>query len=499
VRGTLAPAIEDAMSKFTSDWLPAFFDAAQTATDYLRGALSRSPSEMFQLMISNMLDFQRIAGDALISAFVTAVSALSNALRALLANEVPTLIGDVVGQAFVYATATLSSALFKVLVEAVEYFGTLWQKASQMSAGDLLKKLMEVVQSFATGFGRAMIDPIGFITQKIGKGLADAFVDSGHEFKFQFDKATGSWIEKTDKALENTALAAGKKLGEAGSKLGDALVKSTKEAVRDTQVFQSNLFGSSEAAERIKDRAAEMAAYGKQFRQDMEAAAFDAEKFGQALRDAQVAGFAGPAPNSPFPANTRGGGATMPSVAPPMVTDNTTSKNPPTVIGGSGGGGGSNRPPPIDPLAAGRIGQMQGRYNERINDLMGRGNFGTAGRLAERRDERVRDRENFQRSEDFAGDRFGGNNFGESFRNYLDDLAKQGIYSEGITREQFEEWAKGQAKSEEERKKEDQENQAPGGARDKGSDGLGDISGKLDTIIKEITERLPQVAMGTAA
>jgi hypothetical protein len=176
------------------------------------------------------------------------------------------------------------------------------------------------------------------------------------------------------------------------------------------------------------------------------------------------------------------------------VFDGTTRNTAPTVVGGSGGGG-SNNKPPIDPLAAGRIGQMQGRYDERINDLMGRGHFGTAGRLAERRDERVRDRENFQRGEDFAGDRFGGNNFGESFRNYLDDLAKEGIFSDGITREEFEEWAKSQAKTDEERKKEEEAGQAPGGGKGGGSDIINDIYNLLKQHLPEIDEKLPQHAL----
>jgi len=141
---------------------------------------------------------------------------------------------------------------------------------------------------------------------------------------------------------------------------------------------------------------------------------------------------------------------------------------------------------------------MGDRYNERINDLVGRGNFGTAGRLAERRDERIRERENFQRSEDFAGDRFGGNNFGESFRNYLDDLAKQGIFSEGLTREDFEQWAKEQAKTDSERKTEAEQNQAPGATADKDRSNsvLESIQSTLEQFKESMEDRLPQVALG---
>jgi hypothetical protein len=175
--------------------------------------------------------------------------------------------------------------------------------------------------------------------------------------------------------------------------------------------------------------------------------------------------------------------------------------------GGSRSGGGSttvfsgspSTPPPIDPLSAGRIGAMGDRYNERISDLVERGNFGTAGRLAERRDRRMQERGDRQRAEDFATDRFGGNNSAEAFRNYLDDLSKEGIFSEGLTKEQFDQWANEQSKTEDQRKTEAEQNQPPGGGgdKDRGSGVLEQIQSTLEQFKSSMEERLPQQVMGT--
>jgi ABC-type transporter Mla subunit MlaD len=477
VRGTLAPAIEDAMSKFTSDWLPAFFDAAQTATDYLRGALSLAPSEMFELMIANMLDFQRIAADTLIGAFATAVSGLGNLMRELFANHVPQLIGETLGQAFIHDTTKLASALFKVLVEAVEYFGTLWESVTQMSAGELLKKLMEVVQSFATGWGRAMIDPIGFITQQIGKGLADTFVDAGHEFKFQFDKATGSWIKKTDKALENTSLAAGRKLGEAGSKLGAALLRSMEQAIRDTHAIEVNLFGSEEAARRMEARFAQMAEYGRQIREDAEEAANLMPEDNKGGKSPRVIDQTGQGAQ---------GGSTMPS-----------------------SGGGRGGPPPDPTTGYGAALRQRGSQSVNYNPASSR--LSSTGLAIERNKERfsedkmassiradlARMEKSFKPALDRAQGFEDAGQFGaaERLRGRINrrrsEREKQLAERYGISMED-------QEKPEDQRKTEAEQNQPPGGGGDSNrSSVLDSIKETLQAFKESMEERLPQQVMGT--
>jgi hypothetical protein len=273
VRNVLAPAITETMANFTTNWLPKFMEMAQSGADYLRGLLNTAPSEMFKLALANMTDFARVVGDTLMSAFLTAVSGFGNALQALLDNDVPKRIGDVFGQAFMLAWTSLQLGLITAFDEGVKAFARLWESVSQMSSEQLLGKLMEVVTSFATGFGRAMIDPVGFIANNLAKGLTDTFRDTAHEFNFQYDKATGNWLEKTRTALENTAIRGGEKLGEAGQKLGDALLVSMDEAIQKTHQIEVNLLGSEEATKRMKERYAEMAALGANMRENAELAA----------------------------------------------------------------------------------------------------------------------------------------------------------------------------------------------------------------------------------
>jgi hypothetical protein len=254
----------------------------------------------------------------------------------------------------------------------------------------------------------------------------------------------------------------------------------------------------------MKDRAAETADQMERVAAATRAAAFDAERFGQALRDAQIDRFAGGSPDSPFPANTRGGGAKMGATMLDGSTDITSPAR-----GGGGGSSSSLRGPGgnsmRDMAARGDVDartemfrneQEQRRYQERTNSLQAQGHFrsaaqnmGRADRAAERREER------FQ-AERAATDRFGGNNSAEAFRNYLDDLAKQGIFSEGLTKEDFDKWAKDQGKPENERMQENAKarSDAGGAGADKGAGSgvLEQIQTTLERFKESMEKRLPQ-------
>jgi len=262
-------------------------------------------------------------------------------------------------------------------------------------------------------------------------------------------------------------------------------------------------------------RAAETADQMERVAAATRAAAFDAERFGQALRDAQIDKFAGDSPDSPFPANTRGGGAAMPASAPEAAAP---SGGASTGGGGSLGGGTSRtRGNSMRDLAAQgnedartemlRSEAEQRRYQDRINRMIGEGHFrpaaramGAADRAAERREDRFRGLQNIR-------EQGLGRNMGEAYSNFRSEF---GLDADRLIRdrlgddfdptqgmqENFKKMAEQYQKSESERKKEEEAGQAPGGGKGGGSDIINDIYTLLKQHLPEIDEKLPLNALG---
>jgi hypothetical protein len=254
----------------------------------------------------------------------------------------------------------------------------------------------------------------------------------------------------------------------------------------------------------MKDRATETADQMELVARRTRAAAFDAEKFGAALRDAQADRLAGDYPDSPFPSNTRGGGTKMPVRPAPSGGDDTPA---PTT---RGGGAGRAAPAPqsnldalrergqTDPRARAEMMRLQNdmsRAMSRAGDLRERGMFGAAADAEIRAEKRLESAADKIAAREAATDMFGGTNSGEAFRNFRDMMREGGMLS-GMNQSQFDKFFQDQVKTEREREEEKQSGgQAGGGGGGGGPDPLSDISGKIDKVIQEITDRLPQNAL----
>jgi hypothetical protein len=170
--------------------------------------------------------------------------------------------------------------------------------------------------------------------------------------------------------------------------------------------------------------------------------------------------------------------------------------------GGAGGGGGNSTPrAPDAPLTRNqRVAQMRAgaafdRATRRVGEFEAAGQFGAAV-SAQMRGERARDRV-LERSkqQDFAEKMYGTRELGEATRKMREDLtAMVGLEGvRGMSDQDIKDYFREQSKSEDERKQEAASGAAGGGAAGGGGiDPLVPISSKLDKIISEIIERLPQ-------
>jgi hypothetical protein len=114
-----------------------------------------------------------------------------------------------------------------------------------------------------------------------------------------------------------------------------------------------------------------------------------------------------------------------------------------------------------------RIQNEQSRTTDRAGTLREGGMFRSAANAEIRGERRAEQRaENF-RAREIASERFGGRNMGEAFNNFRSMMSEQGVF--GSSQQDFEKWAKEQAKSEKQREQEE---------RGAGAGGKGDAATK---------------------
>jgi hypothetical protein len=382
--------------------------------------------------------------------------------------------GDGLKLMFLTARDTALNAINTIVAAASAAVESVSGAVSNMfrSEGPLVLLLKTSFTIAANYLREALYNALADFMDAIGRsGMADAF-------RYQAETAARS-IEMLTKGIGSQIELVGEDAKETFAGIPDAFGKAYK-ANMERPLFD------------MKDRAAETADQMERVAAATRAAAFDAESFGQALRDARLEKFTGGAAESPFPAGTRGDGASM---APPAGSSSSSARGTSTRAGGLAAS--SADPLTRDQqLAKMRADAASQRNLGRVSEFMDRGAFGSAlaaQERAQRAADRILDR---QGAKDFAREMYGGRDMAESFKNFRDEMKERGGLEStfGISRKDFERWAKEQAKTKTEREREEkQTGEAAGGG--KGSDPFSAVSGQLDTIIKEITERLPQHAM----
>jgi hypothetical protein len=259
----------------------------------------------------------------------------------------------------------------------------------------------------------------------------------------------------------------------------------------------------------MKDRTAETAAQMEKVAAATRAAAFDAEKFGESLRSAQL--------------DRLSGGGFNPLGGAPETGETGMGVNPQDRNFPWQGAGPSGAPAPepstparssaraaasakqqsalerlrqsaqTDPVARAEMFHIQNEQSkamDRAGALRDGGMFRSSARAEIRGERRAERRADRASARELATDRFGGSNMGEAFRNFRAEMSKQGVF--GSSQRDFEKWAKDQAKSEKQREREAKRDEsfsgARGGAADQPGGGLA-TEATLAQILSKIQER----------
>jgi hypothetical protein len=282
----IAPTIARAADELAKmDFAAMGMNLSQTLTrvyDFFVGLWQR-PAQVFGLLGDYLNATFRQAGDSLLSAFLTAGNALMNSFQGMLSGGVFERFGDVMANAFVFATAKLGLKLFDVFETALKFYGQLWAVVTGQGTSELASKLLNVVKFFASDFVQAMTNPAAFIANKVSASLLGATKDAAIGYKFAFDSATGSYIDKAKSGLTFVAREAGANLSQAATGFGAALSEAGRIAAEKTGIVKVNLFGGAEAIAAVNDKVTAIAEAGAKFRLPMQESVEPAEKIGEAI------------------------------------------------------------------------------------------------------------------------------------------------------------------------------------------------------------------------
>lgn len=271
-----APALEAFTSELARVDFTAmgqrFANTLQFVFDFFR-ALFADPSSVFGLYGQYLNATFRVAGDTLISVFGTSISFLNELLRQL-------VITGAFSQLGIALAGNLEIGFYKFLglvVDGIEGIFTLWGNVwnGVVNEGVLYfgRKLFDLIQWFTSDFTRAWLDPIGFLAGKVGSALADGLTKGNEVYAYEFDSTTASWIGKMRAGLNGATTDATERMNQGALEFGGAVEQAARNAAANTEIMQSNFFGSQEALAQVAQSTRDMAAAGASMRRDAEYAA----------------------------------------------------------------------------------------------------------------------------------------------------------------------------------------------------------------------------------
>jgi hypothetical protein len=315
---------------------------------------------------------------------------------------------------FSTARDTALNAINNIVAAASAALQTIGNAVSKMfrSDGPLIHLLTTGFTIAANHLRQALYNALADFMDAIGRtGMADTF-------RYEAETAA-RFIEMLTKGIGAQVDLVGQDAKETFASIPAQFSKSYEENMKNP-LFE------------MEERAAKTATEMERVAAATRAAAFDAEVFGQALRDAQIDRLAGVAENGFMSENPDGKKFPWQGAGPsgaPSETGRGGGEGGGGIRGRGGGGGmASDRPMTRNE----RMAEMQGNRRARRDDDLAarheeRGAFSSALNAQERADrERSRSMDR-ARSRDFMRDTFGGNNIGESLRNFERDARRAGM------------------------------------------------------------------------
>lgn len=242
------------------------------ALDVARG-IFEDPSKIFSLY-GKYLDFTfRKAADDFVSFFVTAAEAIGRALLGVLSQDFWGSIAKIFAGAVILGIAQINLKFLEMIESVMRTFTGIWNAVTGEGVASFARRLFEMIKNFGSDFVSVLTNPIGFFTGKLASALIGSSKSGADAFAANYDKAAGGIISKAKAGLEGMSTSATQTMGEGFKGATAALTKGVGEAVTKTEGFKSNIFGSAEAGQRLKQSTDQLAMNGASLRTSAEGAA----------------------------------------------------------------------------------------------------------------------------------------------------------------------------------------------------------------------------------
>lgn len=214
----------------------------------------------------------RQAGDTFLSVFVTAVEVIGRAWAGIMSPAFFEGIAKIFIGAIIMGVGVINERFLATIEGVIRFFSELWNSVTTKSVGDLASQLWEMIKGFAKSFLDALTSPARLISGALGSALMETTANAAKRFQTDFDSAHGGIIAKARQGMDGMAREGAKTMTEGFNQATGALMNGVKSAVTETQGFKSNIFGSVEAGEQLRQKAEAIAENGRDYFNNVSAA-----------------------------------------------------------------------------------------------------------------------------------------------------------------------------------------------------------------------------------
>ncbi|MFZ9959990.1 MAG: hypothetical protein ACO3GP_06330, partial [Candidatus Limnocylindrus sp.] len=249
-------------------WGQKLMSQVMSVADFLIGAF-QAPMPAIEALGAALIAGVKTAGNNYLNALIDAGKFLS----AFFSSDLPGIISGVLGNTLIKAFVDSAKYFIDAIRGVITAFETWLGDAITNVVDFFTTKFSGVLSAVAQDFQAAMSDPIGFVTGKLDSALAGVMNNGGNTFQTSFEKAGGSALDKISAGL-------GAVSDEYGAKIVDGSIRAKDEfgkLVDSLDKSDKDFFGAKDSMTVASEKLAAVTESGKKLREDFEKSATSAD------------------------------------------------------------------------------------------------------------------------------------------------------------------------------------------------------------------------------
>lgn len=237
----------------------------------------KSPLPAIDALGASLMLAVKSMGNLYLNELVTGADFLSKFFR----SDLPGMIASQIGNSLVLAF-TSGLKFFVDNINAAgkalyEFFGSAIEKVSRFFADSF----SSIIRFFAEDFRNALMNPIDFISGKLGSALDSANKNGGLSFKAAYEDANGNVLDKLSNGLGAVSDMYGDRLSDGAENIKDEFGN----LVDSMEISTTDFFGAVPAARDVVDKFGALEKTGKEFRDQLTGATGEAGGDTKAVKD----------------------------------------------------------------------------------------------------------------------------------------------------------------------------------------------------------------------